>query len=104
VISVNDRLEQVARRINWFTPAHHLLSDVHGFLTQVMARGDIEDIVTILDCYSLDDLRSAYLDAPSGLFTKRAWAYWGLVLLNDAERPMPERFPGANGFDWRRAT
>jgi hypothetical protein len=97
-------LEEIARRVNWYTDPRQVLADVEGFLCQVMARGTFEDMLTILERFSRDELRSAYLAAPAGLFTRRAWAYWGLMLLGDADRPMPERFAGANRFDWRRAT
>ena len=98
------RLEEIARHVNWYMEPHQLLSNVNLFLNQVMARGSLEDIVAVLNHYSPDDFRKAYRGAPAGLFTKRAWTYWGLMLLDDAGCPMPERFPGANRFDWRRAT
>jgi hypothetical protein len=69
-----------------------------------MARGSLEDIITVQEHYSQDDFRNAYLKAPPGLFTKRAWAYWGLMLLGKPDRPLPERFPGANQLDWRKKT
>ncbi|MGH8219649.1 MAG: hypothetical protein ACREUT_13960 [Steroidobacteraceae bacterium] len=101
---MNEHLEAVARHVNWYTEPQRVLAEPDWFLAQVMARGSFEDIVTILEHYSRDDLRQAYLAAPPGLFTRRAWAYWGLMLVDDAARPMPERFPGANRLDWRRAT
>lgn len=97
-------LEDIAKRVNWYTPAKQLLADVDLFLSQVMARGTIDDIIIVQQRFSTEDFKRAYLHAPPGLFTKRAWAYWGLMLLNDPHQPIPERFPGANQFDWRKAT
>jgi hypothetical protein len=97
-------LEEIARRVNWYTPPDQLLANPKLFLAQVMARAGIDDLLTVQRMFSSEDLRKAYQDAPPGLFTKRAWAYWGLILTGDANLPMPERFPGANQFDWRKAT
>lgn len=97
-------LEDIARRVNWYTPADRLLANTDLFLCQVMARGTADDIVAVQQRFSTEDMKRAYLHAPPGLFTKRAWAYWGLMLLDDPRRPMPERFPGANRFDWRKSS
>lgn len=96
-------LENIARRVNWYTAPDRLLANVDLFLSQVMARGSTEDIVYVQQRFSSEELRHAYLHAPPGLFTKRAWAYWGLMLLGNPDLPAPERFPGANQFDWRTA-
>lgn len=100
---MHTRLEEIARRINWYSDSGRLLANVNLFLSQVMARGTADEIVEVRSHFTEDDLRRAYLHAPPGLFTKRAWAYWGLMLLDDPNRPRPERFPGANRFDWRTA-
>ena len=97
-------LEEIARRVNWYTAPERLLANVDLFLCQVMARGSTEDIIAVQRRFSMEDFSRAYLCAPPGLFTKRAWAYWGLMLLDNPSHPMPERFPGANQFDWRKAT
>jgi hypothetical protein len=97
-------LEEIARRVNWYTDPSRLVANPTLLLCQVMARGTLEDVITTQRKYSREDFRKAYLGAPPGLFSKRAWAYWGLMLLNNSTYPMPERFPGANQFDWRQAT
>jgi hypothetical protein len=97
-------LQEIAKRVNWYTDPERLLADVDLFLSQVMARGGTKDVVAIQQRYSQEALRKAYLGAPPGLFTRRAWAYWGLMLLGNPNHPMPERFPAANRFDWRKAT
>lgn len=97
-------LEGIARRVNWYTDPRRVLADMDRFLNEVMARGSFADLLVILERYSTEDLRKAYLAAPPGLYTRRAWAYWGLKLLDDANRPMPERFAGAGQFDWRHGS
>jgi hypothetical protein len=96
-------LEDIARRVNWYSDPARLAANADLFLCQVMARGALDDVVTAQRHFSLTDFEKAYLHAPPGLFTPRAWAYWGLML-GRAEQPLPERFPGANGFDWRKST
>ena len=96
-------LEDIARHVNWYSDPARLLDNVDLFLCQVMARGSVEDIVTVQNRYSQKDFQKAYLHAPPGLFTPRAWAYWGLML-GESHRPLPERFPGVNDFDWRKST
>lgn len=98
-------LQEIARRVNWYTDdPKRLLTDTNLFLAQVMARGSAEDVVEVLRHFPVEVLRRAYCHAPPGLFTRRAWAYWGLKLLDDPDHPMPERFPGANRLDWRKVT
>jgi hypothetical protein len=96
-------LEDIARRVNWYCDPARLVANTDLFLCQVMARGALDDVVTVQRHFSQAEFEKAYLHAPPGLFAPRAWAYWGLML-GHAERALPERFPGANGFDWRKST
>jgi hypothetical protein len=96
-------LEDIARRVNWYSDPGRLLANTDLFLCQVMARGGLEELLTVRKLYSRADFEKAYLHAPPGLFTRRAWAYWGLML-DHANLPLPERFPGSNHFDWRKST
>ena len=96
-------LEDIARHVNWYSDPTRLLANTDLFLCQVMARGDLEDVVTVQKRFSRAAFEKAYLHAPPGLFTPRAWAYWGLVL-GYPDLPLPERFPGSNAFDWRKCT
>lgn len=103
-MTMSTSLKDIAKHVNWYTDPDRLLADVNLFLSQVMARGSTEDIIAVQQKYVPEDFRKAYRSAPPGLFTRRAWAYWGLMLLDDPHYPMPERFPGANRLDWRKAT
>ena len=96
-------LEDIARHVNWYGDPVRLLANVDLFLCQVMARGSVDDIITVQEKFLLRDFKRAYVHAPPGLFTKRAWAYWGLKL-EETNRPLPERFPGTSHFDWRKST
>ncbi len=98
-----DSLKEIAKRVNWYTDPKQLLPNTNLFLCQVMSRAHTDDIVAVQKQYTKEEFRQAYLSAPPGLFSRQAWAYWGLMLLDDPNRPLPERFPGANQFDWRKA-
>jgi hypothetical protein len=97
-------LEEIARRVNWYTTPERTLANRYLFLAQVMARGTTEDVAVIQHHFEIAELRSAYLQAPPGLFNKRAWTYWGLMLLSDPDRSMLKRFSGAEDFDWRKGS
>jgi hypothetical protein len=100
---MNDRLVKMAKHVNWYSDPRRLLADTDRFLAHVMARGTTDDVVEVQRHYPREALRKAYLHAPPGLFTNRAWAYWGLVLLGDPSRPLPRRFPDAKRIDWRKS-
>lgn len=95
-------LEDVARRVNWYTPPALVLANQNRFLCEVMARGALEDILAVRKHYPWEAFKEAYQHAPPGLFAPRVWAYWGLKLFGDTQAlPLPQRFPG-KPFDWRR--
>ena len=99
---MNMTLEQVAKRVNWYTPPAQLLANPRLFLCEVMARGAGPDIVTVQEHYDKAAFIDAYRHAPPGLFDNPSWAYWGLVLLGDPEAlPRPPRFPGLPNSHWR---
>ena len=86
----------VAKRVNWYTPAEALLGDPPLFIAQIMARGGAREIVWMQREFTLAQQRAAYQAAPAGLFDRRAWAYWGLMLLGAPDAlPYPVRFPDA---------
>lgn len=97
----NRSLEDVARSVNWYTEPDQVLANQDLFLCEVMARGTLEDLLVAQKHYPQEAFKAAYQKAPPGLFTPRAWAYWGLKLLGDPQAlPLPQRFPG-KPFNWR---
>ena len=95
-------LEQVAKRVNWYTPPEESLATPGLFLCQVMARGTVEDIITARQYYDSEAFTDAYCHASPGLFDNPSWAYWGLVLLGDPRAlPRPVRFPDLDNTPWR---
>lgn len=85
---------EVARRVNWYTPPDEVTANPPLFIAQIMARGGAREITWMRRNFSIERQRSAYVSAPSGLFSRRCWAYWGLMLFDDPDaKPYPARFP-----------
>ena len=98
----DEELLRVARRVNWYTSAEKVIANTPLFLSQIMARGGTSDIIFMNSRFSVEQKKEAYLNAPPGLFDRRAWAYWGLVLFDNPKAyPLPERFPNSGVVDWR---
>lgn len=57
---MNTRLEEIARRVNWYSDSGRLLANVDLFLSQVMARGTADEIVDVQRHFSEEDFRNAY--------------------------------------------
>lgn len=99
---MNKELNSIGERVNWYTPPDTLLDDKCRFLCEIMARGTLQDVVITRQAFPTREFQEAYETAPPGLFDKRSWAYWGLILFSDPEgHPYPVRFPESEPFDWR---
>lgn len=85
-------LETVARRVIWFEEPHEALADPHHFLCYLMQNGTDQDVITSYRYFSEDDFRAALKNAPAGILDGPSWAYWNLMLNQDPEQPMPQRF------------
>ena len=85
---------EVAKRVNWYMPPGELVENPPLFIAQVMARGGVREIVWMRRKFTEGQQRDAYINAPPGLFSRRCWAYWGLMLLGSPDaKPYPVRFP-----------
>lgn len=99
------KLEQIAQRVNWFTPPDEVM-ETNIFLNLVMARATFEDTVSVFKHYSEAQFREAYTNAPAGLYSNRSWAYWGLKLMGDPDA-LPHPGLGVSAkrdFNWRMKT
>ena len=86
--------EAVAKSVNWYTPPEQVVADAPLFIAQIMARGGERDVIWLRRRFTLKQQRAAYEAAPPGLFSRRHWAYWGLMLLGAPDAlPYPVRFP-----------
>ena len=95
-------LECTAKRVNWYTTTEDLVRAPKSIIAQVMSRGNAMGISAIQSQFSLEEQREAYLAAPPGLFDRRSWAYWELILFGDPKAfPFPERFAETSNFTWQ---
>ncbi len=86
-----DRAQAIARRIAWWQEPGWTLARPAVFAAQVMAEGTIDEVRDIEQLYGRPTLRRALLEAPSGVFDRRSWNYWLLVLGVDRTTPLPAR-------------
>ena len=86
-----DELTKVASRVLWFEPPAKALSDPVRFLTYAMTYGTHEDMKTVRQHVSDEELREALDQAPPGIFDARSWAYWNVMLGRYPTPPLPAR-------------
>jgi hypothetical protein len=73
-------LDEVARRLVWWTEPAQALADPRRFVAQVMVYGTAEDVVAAQAHFGQSMFRAVLSDPPPGLFDPRSWAYWHVVL------------------------
>ena len=96
----SSRLLRLARHINWYEPPETVAADTCKLLNETMARGSDVDIEEAWALFSREQFIDAYRHAAPGLFSRRHWAYWGLMLLGNPEAlPYPVRYPEV-GWEW----
>ncbi|WP_459555990.1 hypothetical protein [Lacunimicrobium album] len=84
-------LHDIARRVIWFEPPETALADQPRFLIYAMTYARPEDMRTIRQYVSDDELRFALQHAPPGIIDGRSWAYWHLKLGIYPPPEMPTR-------------
>lgn len=86
-------LRAVAARVVWFKEPDEALADPVHFLAHLMTYGTVEDLATVRALVPADVFREALAQAPPGVFDRRSWAYWHLVLARSSPPPLPVRRP-----------
>ena len=81
----------LARRIIWFEPPDHALSDPIRFMAYAMTYARHEDMRIIRRFISDDDMREALDRAPPGIIDPRSWAYWNSKMGRYPPPPPPVR-------------
>lgn len=84
-------LENVARNTVWYKQPGEALDEPLHLIAHVLTYGTHEDIVTLQQYISDEDLREAIDHAPPGIFDPRSWAYWNLKIGRYPAPPMPTR-------------
>lgn len=96
----SSRLLRLARHVNWYEPPEVVAADTRKLLNETMARGSDGDMEEAGVLFSREQFIDAYRHAPPGLFSRRHWAYWGLMLLGNPEAlPYPVRYPEVE-WEW----
>jgi hypothetical protein len=77
-LPLNSELEFVARRVVWFEDPERALADPIRFAAYVLTYGMHGDVEVLRRYIGDEGLKEAVLNAPSGIFDGRSWAYWNL--------------------------
>lgn len=86
-----ERMLVIARRAAWWQEPERTLARPLIFIASVLARGTLDEVADIERCYGSSALRRAVLEAPTGIFDRRAWSFWLLALGLDRSTPAPTR-------------
>ena len=87
----DERMDEIARRIVWWQEPGPTLARPLGFVARVMASGSFEEVRDVELFFGRRALREALAKATPGLFDRRSWNYWLLVLGLDRTMPLPAR-------------
>ena len=84
----------VAERTVWFKPPAEAIADTAHFIAHVLTYGMPDDVKTMRQYLSANELRTAVESAPPGVFDERSWSYWNAVIGKFDTPPLPVRnFP-----------
>ena len=93
-------LARAAREVVWWQSPEKTLRDETLFLNQAMRWGTPEVVLAVRRHFDDERLRQALREALPGVFDRRSWAYWHLVLDMGPPPPMPVReIPGVDPAD-----
>lgn len=81
----------LATRLIWWKDPEAALADERRFLAQAMTFGSWEDMELVRSVYGDGALRAVLADAPAGVFDRRSWNYWHLVLGDAIAPALPRR-------------
>lgn len=86
-----ERVEQIARRLVWWQRPARTLARPLDFVARVMAGGTLDDIRVTELAYGRASFSNAMESAAPGVFDRRSWSFWLLVLGRDRTTPLPAR-------------
>jgi len=74
-----DRLQQIARNVNWFEPPEQLVAKPNKFLCYAMTYGMLDDINFLLQHYGNGPFREALMSVYARIIDERSKAYFELI-------------------------
>jgi hypothetical protein len=86
-----ERMASVARRVAWWQEPERTLARPLEFVARVMASGTLDEVRDVERFFGRAALREAVTSASPGVFDRRAWNYWLLVLGLDRSTSLPAR-------------
>ena len=90
-IQLTPDLKRATRRCIWFEPPEQAVQDIPRLAAYILTYGTPEDIFTLREQIDDTQLQECLDHAPPGIFDKRSWAYWNLVIGRYTPPPLPER-------------
>jgi len=87
----DERIAQIARRIVWWQEPARTIARSLEFVARVMASGTLDEVRDVERRFGRVVLREAAIKAPPGVFDRRSWNYWLLVLGLERTMPFPVR-------------
>ena len=89
---LTDQLRKVAQQSVWFEPPEQSIKNIPRFVAYVFTYGTYQATQVLQQQLSKAELIECLDKAPAGIYDKRSWAYWQLVMANRFETPpMPVR-------------
>jgi hypothetical protein len=86
-----ERIAAIARRAVWWQEPEQTLARPPEFIARVMASGSLDEARDVERYYGRGKMREAVVNASPGVFDRRSWNYWLLVLDLDRATPLPLR-------------
>jgi hypothetical protein len=85
------RISEIARRIVWWQEPEQTLARPLEFAARVMASGSLDEVRDVERSFGRRVLFEALANASPGVFDRRSWNYWLLVLGLERTAPLPAR-------------
>ena len=96
-------LRRAAKQVVWWLSPEETLLDETLFLNHAMQWGTPEVVLTVRQRFDDARLRQVLREALPGVFDRRSWAYWHLMLDIGETPPLPVReIPGVALADMPR--
>ena len=90
-LPINEELIAVAKSVNWYMTPQEVLRDVPLFVAQVLDHGLVRDVLALRRHLTDDQLREAIRNAPPGIFHKKSWNFWHIMLDMGEVPQLPKR-------------
>jgi hypothetical protein len=93
-IKLTEEMKKAVERCVWFEPPEQAVKDIPRLAAYILTYGTPEDTFALREQINDAELKKCLDKAPPGIYDKRSWAYWNLVVGRYDTPPMPERkFP-----------